>query len=49
MERPTDTRLLISGIGGLLLTTESVVSEKPEKKGAGAGMPDMSGMGDMDF
>jgi chaperonin GroEL len=38
-----------ASIAGLLLTTESVVVEKPEPKGAGAGggMPGGGGMGDM--
>jgi chaperonin GroEL len=38
-----------SSIAGLLLTTESVVVERPEPKGAGAqgGMPGGGGMGDM--
>ena len=30
-----------------ILTTEAVVAEAPEKAGAGAGMPDMGGMGGM--
>ena len=44
-----------SSIAGLLLTTEALITEKPEKdKGAGAGAPDpgmggMGGMGGMDF
>jgi chaperonin GroEL len=35
-----------SSIAGLLITTEAMVAEKPEKKsgGAGGGMPDMGGM-----
>ena len=37
-----------ASVAGLLITTEAMVAEKPEKKpGAGAGMP--GGMGDMDF
>ena len=37
-----------ASIGGLLVTTESMVAEKPEKKdSAPAGMPDMGGMGGM--
>jgi chaperonin GroEL len=38
-----------ASIAGLLLTTESVVVEKPEPKGAaaGGGMPGGGGMGDM--
>ena len=35
-----------ASIGGLLVTTEAMVAEIPEEKGAGpAGMPDMGGMG----
>ncbi|MDE0379904.1 MAG: chaperonin GroEL, partial [Rhodospirillales bacterium] len=38
-----------ASVAGLLITTEAMVAEKPEKKddaaGAGAGMPDMGGMG----
>ena len=34
-------------IGGLLVTTEAMVAEKPEKKEAGPPMPDMGGMGGM--
>jgi chaperonin GroEL len=30
-----------------ILTTEAIVAEIPEKEGAGAGMPDMGGMGGM--
>ncbi|MDX1711287.1 MAG: TCP-1/cpn60 chaperonin family protein, partial [Rhodovibrionaceae bacterium] len=36
-----------ASVAGLLITTEALVAEKPEKKGsagAGAGMPDMGGM-----
>ncbi len=35
-----------SSVAGLLITTEAMVAEKPEKKsgGAGGGMPDMGGM-----
>ncbi len=39
-----------ASIAGLLLTTEAVISEKPEEKGdkaGAAGMPDMGGMGGM--
>ncbi|MEL6196317.1 MAG: chaperonin GroEL [Pseudomonadota bacterium] len=37
-----------SSIAGLLITTEAMVAEKPEKKdAAGGGMPDMGGMGGM--
>ena len=41
-----------ASVAGLLITTEAMVAEKPEKKagaGAGAGMGDMGGMGGMDF
>ncbi|MEJ2290431.1 MAG: chaperonin GroEL [Deinococcales bacterium] len=42
-----------ASIGALLLTTEAVITDKPEKedKGAAGGMPggDMGGMGGMDF
>ncbi|KMW56563.1 Heat shock protein 60 family chaperone GroEL [Candidatus Rhodobacter oscarellae] len=37
-------------VGGLPITTEAMVADKPEKPGAGApggGMPDMGGMGGM--
>ncbi|GAB4268062.1 MAG: chaperonin GroEL [Pararhodobacter sp.] len=37
-----------ASIAGLLITTEAMISEKPEPKSqAGAGMPDMGGMGGM--
>ncbi len=39
-----------SSIAGLLITTEAMVAEKPEKKDAmPGGAPGMGGMGDMDF
>ncbi|CAN5724764.1 chaperonin GroEL [soil metagenome] len=42
-----------ASIGGLLLTTEAVIADRPEKEssGGGGGMPDggMGGMGGMDF
>jgi chaperonin GroEL len=43
-----------ASVSGLLLTTEAMIAEKPEKKaaggGAGGGMPGgMPGMGDMDM
>ena len=41
-----------ASVAGLLITTEAMVAEKPEKKaaaGAGGGMGGMGGMGDMDF
>ncbi|HUH86122.1 MAG TPA: TCP-1/cpn60 chaperonin family protein, partial [Stellaceae bacterium] len=37
-----------SSVAGLLVTTEAMVAEKPEKKAAPA-MPPGGGMGDMDF
>jgi chaperonin GroEL len=33
-----------ASVAALLLTTEAVVAEAPEKEKAGAGMPDMGGM-----
>jgi chaperonin GroEL len=36
-----------ASIAGLLLTTESLVADKPEEAPAGGGMPDMGGMGGM--
>ncbi|MEX1662853.1 chaperonin GroEL [uncultured Thioclava sp.] len=36
-----------SSIAGLLITTEAMIAEKPEPKGAGGGAPDMGGMGGM--
>ncbi len=36
-----------SSIAGLLLTTEALITEIPEKKPAGGGSPDMGGMGGM--
>ncbi len=36
-----------ASVGGLLITTEAMVADKPEPKGAGGGMPDMGGMGGM--
>ncbi|MFU8777956.1 MAG: TCP-1/cpn60 chaperonin family protein, partial [Roseovarius sp.] len=36
-----------SSIAGLLITTEAMVAEKPQKESAGGGMPDMGGMGGM--
>ena len=35
-----------ASVAGLLLTTEALIAEKPEKK-TGGGMPDMGGMGGM--
>ena len=36
-----------SSIASLLLTTECMITDIPEEKGAGGGMPDMGGMGGM--
>jgi chaperonin GroEL len=33
-----------ASVSGLLLTTEAMIADKPEKGGAGGGMPDMGGM-----
>ncbi len=38
-----------ASVAGLLITTEAMVAEKPEKNGASGGMPDMGGMGGMGF
>jgi chaperonin GroEL len=38
-----------ASVAGLLVTTEAMVAEKPEKKGPPAGMPPGGGMGDMDY
>ena len=42
-----------ASVAGLLITTEAMVAERPEKKapagGPGGGMGGMGGMGDMDF
>jgi chaperonin GroEL len=39
-----------SSVAGLLITTEAMIAEKPEKKSAGGGMPGgMGGMGGMDM
>ncbi|XAO72267.1 MAG: chaperonin GroEL [Acetobacteraceae bacterium] len=38
-----------ASIAGLLITTEAMVAERPEKKAAPAGGPGMGGVGDMDF
>jgi len=37
-----------SSIAGLLITTEAMVADKPQKESAGAGMGGMGGMGGMD-
>jgi chaperonin GroEL len=36
-----------ASVAGLLITTEAMVGEKPEKKDAGPAAPDMGGMGGM--
>ena len=36
-----------ASVAGLLITTEAAVSEVPEDKSSGGGMPDMGGMGGM--
>ena len=36
-----------ASIAALVLTTESLIADKPEPEGAGGGMPDMGGMGGM--
>jgi chaperonin GroEL len=36
-----------ASIGGLILTTEAAIADKPKAEGAGGGMPDMGGMGGM--
>ncbi len=40
-----------ASIASLLITTEAMIAERPEKKAAPAGAPGggMGGMGDMDF
>ena len=43
-----------ASVAGLLITTEAMVAERPEKKnaamgGGAGGMGGMGGMGDMDF
>jgi len=42
-----------ASVAGLFITTEATIAEAPKKEksggGAGAGMPDMGGMGDMGF
>jgi chaperonin GroEL len=44
----TRTALQAAGsIAGLMITTECMIADKPEEKGAGGGMPDMGGMGGM--
>jgi chaperonin GroEL len=34
-----------ASVAGLLITTEAAISDAPEDKAAGGGMPDMGGMG----
>ena len=36
-----------ASVAGLLITTEAMIADKPEPKGAAGGMPDMGGMGGM--
>ncbi|MCI3922656.1 chaperonin GroEL [Paenibacillus sp. TRM 82003] len=36
-----------ASVAAMFLTTEAVIADKPEPKGAGGGMPDMGGMGGM--
>jgi chaperonin GroEL len=36
-----------ASVASLLITTEAMIADKPEPKGAGGGMPDMGGMGGM--
>ncbi|EAR51468.1 chaperonin GroEL [Oceanicola granulosus HTCC2516] len=36
-----------ASVAGLLITTEAMVADKPQKEGAAAGAPDMGGMGGM--
>ncbi len=44
----TRTALQNAGsVAGLLLTTECMITDEPEKDGHGGGMPDMGGMGGM--
>jgi len=44
----TRTALQNAGsVAGLLLTTECMITDEPDEKGAAAGMPDMGGMGGM--
>ncbi len=38
-----------ASIAGLVLTTETLVVDKPQPKSGGAGAPGMGGMGDMDY
>ncbi|MBL4787824.1 MAG: chaperonin GroEL, partial [Kordiimonadaceae bacterium] len=36
-----------ASIAGLMITTEAMITDAPEDKAAGGGMPDMGGMGGM--
>ncbi len=36
-----------ASVAGLLVTTEAMIADKPQKEGAGGGAPDMGGMGGM--
>jgi len=36
-----------ASVAGLLITTEAMIADKPEPKGAAPAMPDMGGMGGM--
>jgi chaperonin GroEL len=36
-----------ASVAGLLITTEAMIADRPEKKAAGGGAPDMGGMGGM--
>jgi chaperonin GroEL len=38
-----------ASVASLLITTEAMVAERPEPKGASAGGPPGGGMGGMDF
>ena len=38
-----------ASVSSLMLTTEAMIADKPEPKGAGGGAPDMGGMGGMGF
>jgi chaperonin GroEL len=40
-----------ASVASLLITTEAMIAERPEKKApmGGGGAPGMGGMGDMDF
>ena len=43
--------LSVGAVAGLLITTEAMIAEKPERKAPAGGPPGggMGGMGDMDF